>query len=160
MCVCVIIFFFFITVSSFLCLMIIAHTAFWFSLQYTIWNFIPKNLFEQFRRIANFYFLIIFLVQVRPLMWSVCVCVCAHICVYVYLCVWVWSALPYPWGIWQASVAGFWMALINNPLIVESCSTGYLSYDTLLLSAVNDRYPNFPCDERTSLIFCHYSNCH
>uniref|UniRef100_A0A8C1X206 Phospholipid-transporting ATPase n=1 Tax=Cyprinus carpio TaxID=7962 RepID=A0A8C1X206_CYPCA len=30
---------------------------------YTIWNFIPKNLFEQFRRIANFYFLIIFLVQ-------------------------------------------------------------------------------------------------
>lgn len=32
--------------------------------QYTFWNFIPKNLFEQFRRIANFYFLIIFLVQV------------------------------------------------------------------------------------------------
>uniref|UniRef100_A0A6I8PIH3 Phospholipid-transporting ATPase n=1 Tax=Ornithorhynchus anatinus TaxID=9258 RepID=A0A6I8PIH3_ORNAN len=31
--------------------------------QYTFWNFIPKNLFEQFRRIANFYFLIIFLVQ-------------------------------------------------------------------------------------------------
>uniref|UniRef100_A0A8C3SAH7 Phospholipid-transporting ATPase n=1 Tax=Chelydra serpentina TaxID=8475 RepID=A0A8C3SAH7_CHESE len=30
---------------------------------YTVWNFIPKNLFEQFRRIANFYFLIIFLVQ-------------------------------------------------------------------------------------------------
>lgn len=33
--------------------------------QYTFWNFIPKNLFEQFRRIANFYFLVIFLVQVR-----------------------------------------------------------------------------------------------
>lgn len=33
-------------------------------LQYTVWNFLPKNLFEQFRRIANFYFLIIFLVQV------------------------------------------------------------------------------------------------
>ncbi|ELW47486.1 putative phospholipid-transporting ATPase IH, partial [Tupaia chinensis] len=32
-------------------------------LQYTFWNFIPKNLFEQFRRVANFYFLIIFLVQ-------------------------------------------------------------------------------------------------
>uniref|UniRef100_A0A7N4NXD7 Phospholipid-transporting ATPase n=1 Tax=Sarcophilus harrisii TaxID=9305 RepID=A0A7N4NXD7_SARHA len=32
-------------------------------LRYTFWNFIPKNLFEQFRRIANFYFLIIFLVQ-------------------------------------------------------------------------------------------------
>ncbi|KAG7274155.1 LOW QUALITY PROTEIN: hypothetical protein CRUP_013689 [Coryphaenoides rupestris] len=30
---------------------------------YTIWNFVPKNLFEQFRRIANFYFIIIFLVQ-------------------------------------------------------------------------------------------------
>ena len=36
-----------------------------FCAQYTFWNFIPKNLFEQFRRIANFYFLIIFLVQVR-----------------------------------------------------------------------------------------------
>lgn len=35
-----------------------------FFFQYTIWNFVPKNLFEQFRRIANFYFLIIFLVQV------------------------------------------------------------------------------------------------
>uniref|UniRef100_A0A3P9H4B0 Phospholipid-transporting ATPase n=1 Tax=Oryzias latipes TaxID=8090 RepID=A0A3P9H4B0_ORYLA len=30
---------------------------------YTVWNFVPKNMFEQFRRIANFYFLIIFLVQ-------------------------------------------------------------------------------------------------
>ncbi|XP_030066223.1 phospholipid-transporting ATPase IG isoform X3 [Microcaecilia unicolor] len=34
------------------------------SSKYTLWNFLPKNLFEQFRRIANFYFLIIFLVQV------------------------------------------------------------------------------------------------
>ncbi|CAB1346443.1 unnamed protein product, partial [Coregonus sp. 'balchen'] len=33
------------------------------SSKYTLWNFIPKNLFEQFRRIANFYFLLIFLVQ-------------------------------------------------------------------------------------------------
>nr|XP_015216248.1 PREDICTED: probable phospholipid-transporting ATPase IF isoform X3 [Lepisosteus oculatus] len=33
------------------------------SSKYTIWNFVPKNMFEQFRRIANFYFLIIFLVQ-------------------------------------------------------------------------------------------------
>ncbi|XP_066584351.1 phospholipid-transporting ATPase IF-like isoform X2 [Prorops nasuta] len=32
------------------------------SSKYTIWNFIPKNLFEQFRRIANFYFLITALV--------------------------------------------------------------------------------------------------
>lgn len=38
-----------------------------FFFQYTIWNFVPKNLFEQFRRIANFYFLIIFLVQVIKL---------------------------------------------------------------------------------------------
>uniref|UniRef100_A0A8C3G497 Phospholipid-transporting ATPase n=1 Tax=Cyclopterus lumpus TaxID=8103 RepID=A0A8C3G497_CYCLU len=38
--------------------------CFLFLFQYTIWNFVPKNLFEQFRRIANFYFLIIFLVQV------------------------------------------------------------------------------------------------
>nr|XP_031846306.1 probable phospholipid-transporting ATPase IF isoform X1 [Nomia melanderi]XP_031846314.1 probable phospholipid-transporting ATPase IF isoform X1 [Nomia melanderi] len=28
------------------------------SKKYTIWNFVPKNLFEQFRRIANLYFLI------------------------------------------------------------------------------------------------------
>lgn len=27
--------------------------------KYTFWNFLPKNLFEQFRRIANFYFLLI-----------------------------------------------------------------------------------------------------
>ncbi|KAM7451065.1 putative phospholipid-transporting ATPase IF [Porites harrisoni] len=31
--------------------------------KYTIWNFIPKNLFEQFRRIANFYFLCIGIIQ-------------------------------------------------------------------------------------------------
>uniref|UniRef100_A0A8C4MBS0 Phospholipid-transporting ATPase n=1 Tax=Equus asinus asinus TaxID=83772 RepID=A0A8C4MBS0_EQUAS len=33
------------------------------SSKYTVWNFVPKTLFEQFRRVANFYFLIIFLVQ-------------------------------------------------------------------------------------------------
>lgn len=33
------------------------------SSKYIVWNFVPKNLFEQFRRVANFYFLIIFLVQ-------------------------------------------------------------------------------------------------
>uniref|UniRef100_UPI00358E0955 phospholipid-transporting ATPase IF-like isoform X2 n=1 Tax=Myxine glutinosa TaxID=7769 RepID=UPI00358E0955 len=33
------------------------------SSKYTVFNFIPKNLFEQFRRIANFYFLIVFLIQ-------------------------------------------------------------------------------------------------
>ncbi|XP_063858808.1 phospholipid-transporting ATPase IF-like isoform X2 [Scylla paramamosain] len=31
--------------------------------KYTWFNFIPKNLFEQFRRIANFYFLIVTLIQ-------------------------------------------------------------------------------------------------
>lgn len=34
-------------------------TNYFYDLQYTIWNFIPKNLFEQFRRIANCYFLLI-----------------------------------------------------------------------------------------------------
>lgn len=32
--------------------------------KYTILNFVPKNLFEQFRRIANFYFLCIAVIQV------------------------------------------------------------------------------------------------
>lgn len=32
--------------------------------KYTLWNFLPKNLFEQFRRLANFYFLIIAIIQV------------------------------------------------------------------------------------------------
>ncbi|XP_078052193.1 phospholipid-transporting ATPase IF, partial [Augochlora pura] len=31
--------------------------------KYTIWNFLPKNLFEQFRRIANFYFLVMVLIS-------------------------------------------------------------------------------------------------
>lgn len=34
------------------------------SAKYTLWNFIPRNLFEQFRRIANFYFLCIAIIQV------------------------------------------------------------------------------------------------
>ena len=33
--------------------------------KYTLLNFVPKNLFEQFRRIANFYFLCIAVIQVR-----------------------------------------------------------------------------------------------
>ncbi len=32
-------------------------------LQYTVWNFIPKNLLEQFQRVANFYFLCVAIVQ-------------------------------------------------------------------------------------------------
>lgn len=33
--------------------------------KYTLLTFLPKNLFEQFRRIANFYFLIVAVIQVR-----------------------------------------------------------------------------------------------
>ncbi|XP_076350906.1 phospholipid-transporting ATPase IF-like isoform X2 [Tachypleus tridentatus] len=33
------------------------------SSKYTIWNFIPKNLYEQFQRIANFYFLCVAIIQ-------------------------------------------------------------------------------------------------
>ncbi|XP_053404518.1 phospholipid-transporting ATPase IF-like isoform X2 [Mercenaria mercenaria] len=33
------------------------------SSRYTSWNFLPKNLFEQFRRVANFYFLCVGIVQ-------------------------------------------------------------------------------------------------
>ncbi|XP_060583467.1 phospholipid-transporting ATPase IF-like isoform X3 [Ruditapes philippinarum] len=33
------------------------------SSRYTLWNFLPKNLFEQFRRVANFYFLCVGIVQ-------------------------------------------------------------------------------------------------
>lgn len=32
--------------------------------KYTAWNFLPKCLFEQFRRIANVYFLVISVLQV------------------------------------------------------------------------------------------------
>ena len=35
-----------------------------FLLQYTLWSFIPKNLFEQFKRIANFYFLITLIIAI------------------------------------------------------------------------------------------------
>ena len=41
------------------------HVSGFMFLQYTVWNFLPKNLFEQFRRIANFYFLVVGIVQVR-----------------------------------------------------------------------------------------------
>ena len=34
--------------------------------KYTAWNFLFLNLFEQFRRLANFYFLIISALQVIP----------------------------------------------------------------------------------------------
>ena len=34
------------------------------SSKYTVWNFLPKNLFEQFRRLANFYFLCVGIITV------------------------------------------------------------------------------------------------
>ncbi|KAL0478100.1 phospholipid-transporting ATPase ATP8 [Acrasis kona] len=36
------------------------------STRYTWWNFIPKNLFEQFRRISNIYFLVTMIVSLIP----------------------------------------------------------------------------------------------
>ena len=42
------------------------------SSKYTIWNFIPKNLFEQFSRIANFYFLCIAIIQVSISLVIIC----------------------------------------------------------------------------------------
>ncbi len=43
------------------------------SAKYTVWNFIPKNLFEQFRRIANFYFLCIAIIQVSQFLILLCI---------------------------------------------------------------------------------------
>lgn len=37
------------------------------SAKYTIFNFLPKNLFEQFRRVANVYFLILIILQGIPI---------------------------------------------------------------------------------------------
>jgi len=34
--------------------------------KYTIWNFVFKNLFEQFRRLANFYFILMLIFQLIP----------------------------------------------------------------------------------------------
>jgi hypothetical protein len=34
--------------------------------RYTVWNFIPKNLFEQFQNIANVYFLLLTMLQCVP----------------------------------------------------------------------------------------------
>jgi hypothetical protein len=34
--------------------------------KYTWWNFIPKNLFEQFKKTSNIYFVFICFMQTRP----------------------------------------------------------------------------------------------
>jgi len=34
--------------------------------KYTLWNFVPKNLFLQFMRVANSYFLLMFILQTIP----------------------------------------------------------------------------------------------
>lgn len=34
--------------------------------KYTLITFLPKNLFEQFRRVSNFYFLIVVIIQLVP----------------------------------------------------------------------------------------------
>ncbi|EPZ32698.1 Serine/threonine-dual specificity kinase domain-containing protein [Rozella allomycis CSF55] len=34
--------------------------------KYTVWTFLPKNMFEQFRRVANFYFLFMIVLQAIP----------------------------------------------------------------------------------------------
>ena len=35
--------------------------------RYTLWNLLPKNLYEQFQRIANIWFLVIAILQLLPL---------------------------------------------------------------------------------------------
>jgi hypothetical protein len=60
--------------------------------KYTFLTFLPKNLFLQFKRVANTYFLIMFILQTIPLLnaWPVvtvraCVYVCMYVCVCVYM---------------------------------------------------------------------------
>ncbi|KAJ1508387.1 hypothetical protein HMI56_007319, partial [Coelomomyces lativittatus] len=38
------------------------------STKYTVWTFFPKNLWEQFRHVANFYFLVIVILQFIPVL--------------------------------------------------------------------------------------------
>jgi len=46
--------------------------------KYNILTFLPKNLFEQFRRIANFYFLCLAILQVRTTLCFYIFCVNSH----------------------------------------------------------------------------------
>lgn len=49
------------------------------SSKYTALNFLPKNLFEQFRRIANFYFLCIAIIQVIAFIYYFILCLVPNI---------------------------------------------------------------------------------
>ncbi len=43
--------------------------------KYTVVNFLPKNLFEQFMRVANFYFLIVMIISLVCCVGLQCMCV-------------------------------------------------------------------------------------
>jgi hypothetical protein len=34
--------------------------------KYTVWNFLPKNIYQQFKGAANFYFLVLAILQTLP----------------------------------------------------------------------------------------------
>ena len=57
------------------------------SAKYNIFTFVPLNLFEQFMRVANIYFLVLVILQVGCAYMYVCVCMSTCVCIHVYMCV-------------------------------------------------------------------------
>jgi hypothetical protein len=59
--------------------------------RYNVLSFVPVNLYQQFKRVANMYFLALICLQVNTqrlcVSASVCVCVCVCVCVRVCVCV-------------------------------------------------------------------------